>query len=327
MQRLNEEIKTGQLKQIYLLYGPENYLRKQYRNRLKQSLLGGDDTMNYHYFEGTSVNPAEIIDLAETLPFFADRRLIVIENSGFFKAGGEKLAEYLPQKPESTCFVFVEAEVDKRCKLFKTVDKLGRCVLMEVQREEQLKRWILGMVKRENKNISGNTLDYLLQKTGTDMDNIIRETEKLFCYCMDRGVITEQDIDAICTQQISNHIFDMVAAIGDKKQRKALDLYFELLALREAPLRILALIARQFNLLLQVKELRAKGLDNKKIGDKIGLPPFVVGKYVAQIGKFSGQELREALEACVQADEDVKLGRMNDNMSLQLLIVRYSGSE
>ena len=73
MQRINEDIKSGQLKQIYLLYGEEAYLRKQYRDRLRNALAAEGDTMNYSYFEGKDISVGAVIDLAETLPFFADR--------------------------------------------------------------------------------------------------------------------------------------------------------------------------------------------------------------------------------------------------------------
>ena len=86
-------------------------------------------------------------------------------------------------------------------------------------------------------------------------------------------------------------------------------------------MRILFLIARQCNMLLQVKELKKKGYDNKKIGEKIKLPGFVAGKYVAQAAKFKTAELRRAVERCVEAEEAVKTGRMNDVMSVEILIV------
>lgn len=116
----------------------------------------------------------------------------------------------------------------------------------------------------------------------------------------------------------------MVEDIALKKQREALKLYYDLLALKEPPMRILFLIGRQFNLLLQVKELKAKGYDNRKIGEKTGLHSFIAGKYVSQASRFKKEELREALEACVDTDEAVKSGRLNDTMGVELLIVRYS---
>lgn len=323
MQRLIEDIKTQQFNHIYLLFGEEAYLRKQYRDKLKEAIIG-DDTMNYHYYEGKDISVGEVIDQAETLPFFAERRLIILENSGLFKSGGEQLAEYLSAQAQSTYFVFVEAEIDKRSKLYKTVLSKGCAIEFAMQDEATLKRWILGMVKKENKKISENTLNLFLEKTGTDMENIRKEVEKLFCYCMEKEMITQQDVEAICTRQIGNHIFDMVGAIADRKQKKALELYYELLAQKEPPMRILFLIARQFNLLLQVKELREKGYQNKTIGEKVGLPGFIAGKYVAQAARFKSAELRDAVEACVDAEEAIKTGRMNDNMSVEMLIIRYS---
>lgn len=324
MQRINEDIKSGQLKQVYLLYGEEAYLKKQYRDRLKTALTDGDESMNYHYFEGKDISAGEIIDLAETMPFFADRRVIVIENSGFFKRGGEALAGYLEEPSPSAFFVFVETELDRRSKLFKTVQEKGTAVEFPVQNEGTLKKWILGMIKRENKGISEETLNCFLDKTGTDMENIRKELEKLLCYCLDSENITKQDVEEICTRQIGNHIFDMVNAIADKKKEQALKLYYDLLALKEPAMRILFLTARQFNMLLQVKELKKKGLDNKTIGAKVGLPGFIAGKYVAQSSKFKTADLLAAVEGCVETEEAVKTGKLNDVMGVELLIVTYS---
>ena len=324
MQKLNEEIKTGQLRQVYLLYGEEAYLRSQYRDKLKTALQGGGDAMNCHYFEGKDIAVGEIIDLAETMPFLAERRVLVLENSGLFSHGGEQLAEYLQAPAPTAYFVFVEASVDKRSKLYKAVTAKGRAVEFKAQDESVLQRWILGILKREGKNITGNDLNFFLDKTGSDMENIRAELEKLLCYCMDRDVITAQDIEAVCTKQISNQIFDMINAIADKKQRKAMELYYDLLALKEPPMRILYLITRQFNLLLQVKELKAKGCDGNTIGEKVGLAGFIARKYMTQASRFRVEDLRRAVEDCVEAEEAVKTGKMNDVMSVELLIVRYS---
>lgn len=326
MQRINEDIKNGQLKQIYLLYGEQAYLRRQCRDKLKMAIVGSEDTMNYNYYEGKGISVPEVIDVAETLPFLAEKRLIIVENSGLFKAGGEALAAYLESIPETTCFVFVEAEVDKRSKLFKIANSAGRAIELGEQNADTLKRWVLGMVKKEQLNISEATIEYFLTKVGTDMETIQRESEKLFCYCMGKGTITTQDIDAICTQKISNHIFDMVEAIAQKQQKKALNLYYDLIMLRESPMRILALITRQFNLLLQVKDLRNRSNDNDKIAKKVGLPSFVVKKYVAQASSFKSEQIKEALKACADADEAFKTGRMTEKMCVELVIIQTSNS-
>ena len=324
MQQLAQDIKNQTFKQVYLLYGEEHYLRKQYRDKLKEVLIPADDTMNYHYFEGKDINVGEIIDLAETLPFFADKRIIFIEDSGLCKSGGERLAEYLLAPSESVIIVMVEAQVDNRSKLFKVIKDKGRACEFAPQDDNTLKRWIVGIVKKENKTINDNALNLLLEKTGTDMANIRSELEKLFCYTLKKNEISVEDIQEICTQRISNRIFEMVAAIAEKRQKTALDMYHDLLLLKESPLGILALISRQFNLMMQVKELQQKSLSPKTIGEKTNLSPYIVQKYEKQAAKFKMADLRKALEACANADEAVKKGKLNDVLSVELLIIEYS---
>jgi len=321
MQRINNDIKQDTFKQIYLLYGEERYLKKQYTDRLRKAMCGEDDNMNTHFYEGKDVPVGEIIDLAETLPFLAPRRVIFISNSGLFKSGGEKMAEYLAAPNETTFFVFTESEVDKRSKLYKTAQANGTVVEFAVQDENTLKRWIAGILNREGKKITESTVQLFLTKTGTDMENIQMELEKLICYCMDKEVITNEDVEAVCTNRIGNHIFDMINAIANKQTKQALDLYYDLLALKEPPMRILFLIARQCNMLLQVKEMKSRGYDNKTIGSKIGVPPFIAGKYITQASHFKTGDLKTAVRQCVEAEEAVKTGRINDMMSVELLIV------
>lgn len=321
MRQINEDIKQGTFRQVYLLYGEERYLRRQYREKLKNALSAEGDSMNTHFFEGKDIPLGEVIDLAETLPFFADRRLILITDSGLFKSGGEKMAEYLANPSETTFFIFTESEIDKRSKLYKTVQAKGYAAEFAEQDENTLKRWVAGMLGRESLKITENTVQLFLSKTGTDMENIQMELEKLICYCMGRDVVTARDVEAVCTVRASNQIFDMINAIAAKQQKQALDLYYDLLALKEPPMRILFLIARQCNMLLQVKELNSKGFDNRTIASKIGVPPFAAGKYLGQAAKFKASALRNAVERCVEAEEAVKTGRMNDKMSVEILIM------
>lgn len=324
MKKLNEEIRTGQLKQVYLLCGEEAYLRRQYRERVKKALMGDGDLMNLHCFEGKGIVSGEVIDLAQTMPFLAERRVLVIENSGFFKKGGEELAAYLDEPSPSAFFLFVEPEIDKRSKLYKAVSAKGRVIECKTPDEATLKRWVVELLAKDGKRITGRDLDHFLDKTGTDMENIRGEVEKLVCYCMDREAVTAHDIDEVCVRQINSRIFDMVEAVADKRQKQAMELYYDLLTLKEPPMRILFLIARQFNLLLQVKELKNKGYDANTIGTKTRLAGFIAKKYVAQASKFKEAELRKALTDCVETEEAVKTGRMNDVMSVELLIVKRS---
>lgn len=324
MKTIDNDIKFGQFKKVYLLYGEERYLVRQYRDKLKKALTSPDDTMNFSTFEGDDINVKEIIDLAETLPFFAERRVILIEDSRLFKKGGDELAEYLENLPETTCFVFVEKEADKRSRLFKAVTRQGNAVEFVTQTDETLMKWIGTRISREGKNITQAAYRTFIAKTGTDMENIEKELEKLICYCMDKDVIEPEDVEAVTTEQITNKVFDMVDAIASHRQKQAMDLYYDLLALREAPMRILFLITRQFQILLTIKVMSNQGFGNKDIALKAGCPEWTVRKYQGQAKAFPLEQIKKAIQDGVEYEEAVKTGRMNDQMAVELFIVTYS---
>ena len=325
MKSLNDDLKSGQFHKVYLFYGEEAYLKKQYKDKFRQAIIG-DDTMNYSYFEGKSVNPREVIDIAETMPFFAERRLIVMEDTGALKSASPELSDYIKEMPDTTVLVMIENEVDKRSKLFKAITSVGRAVELGKQDENTLLRWVAGMVRKEMRQMDDSTLRFFVSKVGTDMENIQQELEKLFCYTMDRGQITAKDVETICTTQIGNHIFDMINAVAEHKQRKALDYYNELLALKEPPMRILFLLTKQFKQLLEVKELDRAGHARKEIATMVGLHPFVAGKYQDQAKRFKSKELREIIEESADIEERVKTGLLSDTLAVELFIMKYSSN-
>ena len=321
MQVLNQDIKERSFKQAYLLFGDEPYLVGNYKKRLREA-IAGDDTMNFNYFEGKNPDVKEIISLADTMPFFSERRLILIDGSGFFKSAPEDLVEYLPQMPDTTCMIFCESEVDKRNKLYKKIKDMGHVAELNKQDASQLMNWAAGILAKDGKKITRQVMEYFLERTGDDMENIRTELEKVICYTMDRDVITKEDVEAIGTVHVTNRIFEMVSAIVAGNTRKAMDLYEDLLTLKEPPMRILFLIARQFNQLLQVKELMGKGSDKGTIASRIKVPPFAAGKLMAQAKAFSKEQILSYVELCVESEEAVKTGRLTDRMAVELLIAR-----
>lgn len=325
MQQITQDIENRSFKRCYLLYGDEDYLRKQYKDKLVKALCPDGDTMNFNRYEGKDIDIDRVIDQAETMPFFADKRLILIEDSGFCKSGGEKLADYLGDSSPDTVIILNESSVDKRSRLFKAAGSNGRAVEFTRQSEETLKKWILGRVRKEKKNIDARALENFLEKTGDDMMTINNELEKLFSYVMNKDTITADDVDRIITVSTSSKVFDMIAAMAEKKQSKALDMYHDLLVHKETPFGILALITRQFNMMLQVYELKDDGHSSSHIAKAVGIPPFVEAKYEKQLKNFTYSRLRKALRDCAAADEAVKIKGMNPELSVELLIIEHSG--
>ena len=339
MKRILEDIKTGNFRPCYLLYGTEDYVKFQYRDKLLKALVPEGDTMNFTAFEGKDIRREEIIELGQTRPIFAERRVILIENSGWFatKARGENedkpqksaskstFEEELKELPKTTILIFVESEINRKLKIYNVVKTLGIDVEFAVQKEEDILRWMYQKIRKEGKDTDAATVRYLLQKTGTDMSSISREMEKLLCYTLNQQMVSIEDIDAIVSTDIQDKVFEMVDALTSYNQKKALELYYNLLTLKEPPMKILSLIARQFRILYEIKSMtRRGGLANREIAKAAGVPEFTIRKYQAMCRNYSQGLLRNALEEIVQAEEDVKMGRLADKISVELFLVKYS---
>lgn len=323
MKTIKEDIKTGNYRRAYLLYGSEGYLKRLYRDKLKEGVLAGGDAMNFSYFEGKGIDEAEVVHIGQTLPFFADRRLILVENSGWFK-GANGFADALGEFPESTVIVFAEEEVDKRGRLYKAVKEHGYICEFKAMGERDLKLWAAGLLKADGRRITDGTMAYFLEKVGTDMENIRTELEKLIAYTYGRDVVTPEDIDAVCTQQVTGRIFQMMDQIAMQNPKNALELYHDLLLLREKPMSILFLMLRQFNILMQVKQLSAEGMGSADLAAKVGIPPFAAGKYLSQAKAFSAKALREAVRFGVNTETQVKSGQINEQIAVELMLVQLS---
>ena len=324
MKKINEDIKNKTFEHIYLLYGEEAYLRNQYKKKLLDALGAEENSMNYTLYSGGNQDENAIIATGETMPFFAERRVILLDGTGICKQKCEALAEYVKKLPSYLYIIIADEAVDKRGKLYKAIAKNGYAVNFETQTEELLTRWVLGVLKKEGKNITRNNMQLFLSMTGTDMSLISQELEKLNCYTMGKDVISREDIEAICTPQITSHIFEMVTAVAERRQEDALKMYYELLALKEPPLRILFLLARQFNQLFLMKGMQNEGIPNQEIATRIGIPSFVIRKSGSILRRYKENELLSAVEDFVRAEEDVKTGRLNDRLSVELMIMKYS---
>ena len=323
MKTLNDNIKKGEYQKVYLIYGEEEYLKKQYKDRMKQAIIG-DDTINYSYFEGDNTKPEDVITICETIPFFSERRLVIVSDSGYFKTANDKMADYIKELPDYLILIFIEKDVDKRNKVYKAVSSNGYVCEMQYQTPATLKRWIAGMMASNDYKISEAACELLLDKTGASMELIRNEIDKLISYCSDKKMVMPQDVEAVCSTQTVSHIFDMLEAVANKNKEKALSLYYDLLTLKEPPMRILYLIVRQFNGILQAKELAARGLSSKEIASAIKVAPFVAGKYLSQAKYFTTDTVKDILNECADIEERVKQGRLQHKLGVELIIIKYS---
>lgn len=321
--KLKSAVRSKEIPSMVLLYGEERFLRKQYFDIILRHYEAKKGDMNSDFYEGKGINVGALIDQAETLPMFAERRVTVLEDTGLFKTGGEQLAEYLENPCETTVFVFCESEVDERSKLYKIVKEKGIAAQIDEQSREALRGVIGSFLKKEGKKATLETADLILDKTGNNMGLLRVELEKLVTYKMDSDTITNEDVEAVCSRNVEDRIFDLIDAISDKDAKKAMDLYYDLIALKEPPIKLLALMERQYNQLLQIKLLRDAGEQQADIAEKCGINKYFIGKYMTRASRYSADQLRDIFERTVQTDEDIKMGRISDRLGVETLILSF----
>ena len=318
---INNHIKSGQFSNVYLLGGEEKYLLSQYKRKLVETLVSPDDTMNYVVYKGENARPDSITEFASTMPFFADRRVVLVEDSDFFKKGSEEMEQLLADLPETTVIIFVESNIDKRSRLYKLVSKAGTVAMFETPDERTLLIWVKSLFTKENIVIDDAAVYKLIENVGMDMNLLANESEKLKSYCIERGKVTVDDVEVLSVNQIEGKIFDMMDALSRRDKKTTMDLYSDLLALREPAMRILYLITRQFDILLKAKFALGEGCERSKLAAVLKIPPFTVKKYISQCDGYSYSQLLDRVAWCQETDTKIKKGIMKDNLAVEMLII------
>jgi DNA polymerase-3 subunit delta len=323
MKVIKEDIKNNNYKNLYLLYGSDDYMKNLYKKKLKDGLLGGADEMNYSYFTGEKIDVDNIISMGSTMPFFSDKRIIFIEDSNLFKEANE-LSEGISTMPDTTYIVFIESAIDKRNKLYKYVSKNGYVLEMNGLTENELMAFVASECKKFSKQISNMNISYMLSRIGYDMNVIHNECEKLCFYASDVDVIEKHHIDEICIVTLENKIFEMLDCIASGKKDRALILYNNLIALKESPIKILSLVTRHYNILYKMYLGNKARVDSSTLASSIGIPPFALKKYGYQLQKFNKDDLLKILGNCLDIEQKSKSGGIDPQIGVEMLIVELS---
>jgi len=327
MKKLSEDLKNGIFKNVYLLYGTQAYLRNQYRDKIVAMLLPNNDGLNYACYQGRGIQISEIIDLAETMPFMGEHRVIVLENTGFFESANDELADYIANVPETTFIIFSEEKINKSYKLYKAVDKRGGATNFDTVTANDIRAWVSKKIKDDHKNIEGAALALFLDRAGTDMLAVSAELSKLLAYTYKKDTISYKDVDIICTEKFEDKIFELMDSILAKDMKKTLALYGDMLALQKEAQSILSFMENQLRMLFNCRMYIDEGVNSaSEIAQKLEMNEYRVKKALPQARKSSKIWLKNSLLACADLDEGFKRGRINVQVGLELLICQMIGT-
>jgi len=331
--KLVNDLKNGEYKSSYLLYGEERYLVSHYAKAIENAIFGtkGEDSGHYKDVFDGAIPVRDIIMTAETLPFISERRLIYVRDSRLFATGrkndSETMADYLPNTPKETIIVFVESDVDRRSKLFKQISKVGAAIDCTPPTPQTLATWVMRIAKERGKTISPPVAHQLVRTIGTNMSAISQEIHKLSAYCGSSPEITIGDINAICTPTLESRIFDLTKAMGNGRVTDALAMYRNMLILKESPIMILSMIIRQFRIMLLCKCAKEKGMSIMQTASELSLRDFMVLEALGFGQRFTVKELLTALEDCRETDVKIKTGLISPEFGVEMLIIKYGQGE
>jgi DNA polymerase-3 subunit delta len=338
---------------IYLLHGEEEFLRAEALARIKARQ--GDPEMaglNTTWLDGRKISVADIQTACDALPFLSERRLIIVEGLlarllSRRREGGDgddegmdesepsalilqALSDYLGQVPETTDLVLVEPrEISKAHPIYKKAMQIvqqGRAEIVAcppIKKEEELSHWIAERAKAKGARITFDAASELAAYTGSQLRLLDQELEKLITYALDRP-ITPQDVRLLVPATREANIFHMTEALSGGNGRVAVRTLRELLNDGQQPLGILGMIARQLRLLLQAKELTARGLSPLEVARELRLQGWQADRAVRQASRYTFPQLEKMHDRLLEADVAIKTGQMDDDMALEMLVIGLS---
>ncbi|MBI4788731.1 MAG: DNA polymerase III subunit delta [Chloroflexi bacterium] len=329
----------------YILHGEDEFSRTEELNKLRAKM--GDPQfadLNTMLFDGRKVSFGELQHACDSVPFLADKRLVIVEGmltrleprrTQNAEDGDEieeevnpdlakDLKEYLPRLPDSTRLVFVESKtLAKNNPILKQAEgdkKNAHVKEFQLPKETALPRWIQARVAEKQGAIEPDAVNALAAHVGSDLRLMDNEIAKLLAYCGPEPIRVE-DVNTLVAAVRESSIFDLVDAIGARQTSAALKLLHAQLDQNAAPLYLLTMIARQFRMLLQIKDLAARGMNPAAIREQLKLHPFVVDKTYKQAANFSVPQLERAYGKLLETDLAMKTSRSDPVAALDLLIV------
>lgn len=322
---------------FYIFDGEDAFSQSEQIDSLMESM--GDPAtreLNTMVLDGRTTTLNEIRHHCDTMPFLSDRRLVLVRDllgrlgqkgsradSQFLK----ELVDYLPNMPDTARLFFLESKtLPKRHPVVKLAksSEAGQVKTFEVPTGSQLARWVRTKVKQANAEIEPQAVQALCTFVGNDLYQLVHEIEKLAAYTDGQRAINVQDIQLLTPHARQASIFDMVDALGQRDGRTASRIYHTLLDAGEHPLAIMGMITRQFRLLIQVKELAPTLGTHQAIARELHQNPYPIKKILAQSKNFTFSQLSQIYHKLLDADVEIKTGRIEPALALDTLIAGIS---
>jgi DNA polymerase-3 subunit delta len=325
--------KNGRFMPIYVCYGRETYLMQEFIAFIVDQAVPEEyRDLAVSKYNLNDVPLAEVLDDAETAPFLAPKKVVIADQAWFLTGAKEKskaehdtdrLLAYAASPAEDTVLILkVTADkLDERKKLVKALKANDALIPFQPMDHAALLKWIATQAGRRRVAIGEEAADRLLMNTGADLQQIAAELDKCSLYVGEGGEITAETVDRLVPRTVEQTVFVLIDEIVRRRFERAMDVFYDLLRQREEPIRILALIARQFRLIFQVGALSRRGLPDPQIAAEIGAHPYAVKLAREQSKLYREAELARILDELAEFDYRMKTGRSDKVGGLEMFLL------
>ncbi|MCR4718632.1 MAG: DNA polymerase III subunit delta [Firmicutes bacterium] len=319
---LKKQLKSGEFGNLYLFFGEETFVKDSYVKYM-QGLVPDDGFSDFNqiFIDGSDAEFDRIDDAIDSFPVMAEKKVIIIKNSGIFKpkiTGGDEVRDFwqkrLSNLPDFVILIFDEQEADKRSSLYKLVSKHGLAVEFSYMKDYELVAWIVRETQKNGKKISKSTAEYLLSLCDPGISNIKNELLKLFNYCGDE--IYQSDVEKVVSKPLSVVIFDITDAILKGDRDSAVATLLKLQENKVSAFNVMYLLSSNFDKLLRCKLLLKENATYDAIASKLKLSPYVARKYISDCKGFSEDFLIERICKTAEYDFKIKQGLIDEQTAL-----------
>ncbi|WP_442595052.1 DNA polymerase III subunit delta [Neobacillus sp. D3-1R] len=331
-----KQIKKKEFSQLYLLYGTESFLIHETIQLLIKSVLNEDEkdfNLSTYDLEETPIEVA--LEDAETFPFMGERKLIILQNPVFLTSEKtkekvehnlSKLEEFLNDPAPYSIVVFSAPyeKLDERKKITKELKRKAENAEAKKMVDQDLRNWIKERVKSNHVEIEEQAIDRMVAIAGSNLFVLTNEIDKMSLYVGDGNRIHLDTVEKLVSKTLEQNIFELVDKVVHRKTEEALRIYYDLLKQNEEPIKILALLAGQFRLIYQVKEMARKGYGQQQIAGSIKQHPYRVKIAAGQANLFSEYELKQMMLFFAEADYQMKTGGLNKTMIIEMILFKLN---
>ena len=317
-------VERRKIPSVLFFEGPEEHMKQEALQSLRRALLPeGLEELNESRL--TAPETGEIIAAAETLPFMADWRLILIRDYPAITGRGEaddRLIEYLPSVPASSVLLFYCVLPVKQKKIRAAVQKLGGLVQFAQLKDQELTSFVIRAFRDLGRQCDARTADFLVFTCGRDTGLLLNEIANIAACHSDTPAVSPEDVRALATPSTESKVFAMVDAVVAGQNSKAFLALRNLLRSGERRSMILSQLLRQYRLLQQIKIMQYEKRSPAEISAALGYSGYVFQQYLRQAASYNGRQVREAVAVCLNADLDVKSGVLREEGALEAVMLK-----